>query len=199
MTQCSLCCDKWHYGSSVQDATPNLDLSSRLTNERCLTIHSIMQSPVLWLDLQKIQRADNSDTEGSRKDLLTIPPHFHRSAGLPDVQTSSQVLQATMCRYIYLFPLHSAISSGLYSVLLAHISECQPAGFHILPLTYMTLHNIPLAVSPASKTNTSLSIFKMCWYNWWPFLHIKFMICASNDKIMQVCYKFRLLCLAGCM
>ena len=96
MTQCSLCCDKWHYGSSVQDATPNLDLSSRLTNERCLTIHSIMQSPVLWLDLQIIQRADNSDTEGSRKDLLTIPPHFHRSAGLPDVQTSSQVLQATM-------------------------------------------------------------------------------------------------------
>ena len=101
--QCSVCCDKWHYGSSVKDATPNLDLASRLTKERCLTIHSIMQSPVFWLDLQIIQCAGNSDTEGSRKDLLTIPPHFHRSAGLPDIQTSSQVFQV--------HPLGTSISS----------------------------------------------------------------------------------------
>ena len=67
MIKCSLCCGKWHYGSSVQDATPNLDLASRLTKERCLTIHSTIQSPVFWLDLQLMQCACNSYTEGSRK------------------------------------------------------------------------------------------------------------------------------------
>jgi len=76
------------------------ELTSLLTNESCLTIHSTMQSPVLWLDLQIIQCAANSNTEGSRKDRLTSLPRFHISEGLPDLQTSSQVLQATM--YVHL-------------------------------------------------------------------------------------------------
>ena len=92
LMQCSLCCGKWHYGSSVQDATPNLDLASRLTNERCLTIHSIIQSPLFWLDLQLIQCAGNSYTEGSHKDRLTSFHRFHISASLPDLETSSQFL-----------------------------------------------------------------------------------------------------------
>ena len=64
-------------------------------NQRTLSHNSIHYAISCFL-VGSAGCACNSTTERSRKECVTSLPCFHISASLPDVQTSSQVLKATM-------------------------------------------------------------------------------------------------------